>query len=61
MITATPMMLIAAPSTSHRSGRKPSPTIPHATDPAMKEAMSKAGVIGAPAISYLDDVESVSY
>lgn len=32
-----------------------------ATDPALKEAMSKAGVIGAPAISYLDDVENVSY
>jgi imidazolonepropionase-like amidohydrolase len=32
-----------------------------ASDPGLKEAMSKAGVIGAPAISYLDDVESVSY
>jgi len=32
-----------------------------ASDPALKEAMSKAGVIGAPAISYLDDVESVRY
>ena len=31
------------------------------SDPALKEAMSKAGVVGAPSISYLDDVESIRY
>lgn len=31
------------------------------SDPALKEAMSKAGVVGAPSISFLDDVESISY
>jgi hypothetical protein len=30
-------------------------------DPSLKEAMTKAGVIGAPTLSYLDDVESLSY
>lgn len=32
-----------------------------AGDPELKEAMSKAGVVGAPTISFLDDVESVTY
>ena len=32
-----------------------------AGDPALKEAMSKAGVVGAPTISFLDDVESITY
>ena len=34
MITATPTRQTSAPVTSYRSGRKPSATIPHASDPA---------------------------
>lgn len=36
MIIATPTRQIRAPMTSQRSGRNPSATIPHASDPAMK-------------------------
>src|SRR5690606_11050658 len=34
MMTATPTRHSSAPATSHRSGRKPSTTMPHASDPA---------------------------
>jgi hypothetical protein len=30
-------------------------------DPALREVMSKAGVIGAPTVTIADDVESVTY
>ena len=36
MITATPSRQMAAPTRSHRSGRNPSNTTPHASEPATK-------------------------
>ena len=32
-----------------------------ASDPSLKDVMSKAGVIGAPDVSFLDEVEDISY
>lgn len=32
-----------------------------AGDPQLKEAMSKAGVVGAPTVNFLHDVESITY
>ena len=32
-----------------------------AEDPALREAMAKAGVVGAPAITFADEVEALSY
>ena len=32
-----------------------------AEDPTLREAMAKAGVVGAPAITFADEVEALSY
>ena len=32
-----------------------------AEDPALREVMAKAGVVGAPAITFADEVEALSY